>query len=112
MLTFDVQPNTFTLPIDPIVLKNINFLGLSIKDFHVDIISFMDSLAPVIIQAESSLKFKNRQNTPGWTDIQKDLERSYRTKLGSVNNFSFFLAVPCSCVSILLQVYVNGAKLR
>jgi len=80
-LTYDVQPNTFTPPIDPIVFKYSNFLGLSIKDFHVDIISFMDSLAPVIIQAESSLKSKDRQNTPGWPDIQKNSKRGYRTQM-------------------------------
>jgi len=81
LLTYDVQPNTFTPHIDPIVFNYSNFLGLSIKDFHVDIVSFMDSLAPVIIQAESNLKHKDRQNTPGWPDIQKNSKRSYRARM-------------------------------
>ena len=81
LLTFDVQPNTFTPQIDPIVFNYSNFLGLSIKDIHVDIVSFMDSLAPVIIQAESNLKPKDRKNTPGWPDIQKNSKRSYRAKM-------------------------------
>ena len=81
LLTYDVQQNTFTPPIDPIIFNYSNFLGLSIKDFHVDVVSFMDSLAPIIIQAESTLKPKDRQNTPGWPDIQKNSKRSYRTKM-------------------------------
>lgn len=80
-LTYDLEPKTFTHPIDPIVFNYGNFLGLSIKDFHVDIISFMDSLAPVIIQAESSLKSEDRKKIPGWPDIQKESKRSYRANI-------------------------------
>ena len=52
LLAYDVQKDTFTPPVDPIVFNYSNFLGLSIKDFHVDVASFMDSLAPIIIQVE------------------------------------------------------------
>lgn len=81
LLTYDIEPSTVTPHIDPIVFNYSNFLGLSIKDFHVDIISFMDSLAPVIIQAEANLKSKDKKNIPGWPDIQKNSNRSYRANI-------------------------------
>jgi len=82
-LAYEIEPDTFAPPIDPKVFNYSNYLGLSIKDFHVDIISFMDSLAPVIIQSEMDLKSKDKKNLPGWSDIEKNTNRSYRTKLST-----------------------------
>jgi len=82
-LFYEVKPDTFTHPIDPIIYNYKNFLGLSIKDFHVELISFMDSLAPVIILSESDLKLKNEKSVPGWPDITKYSKSSYRKKIST-----------------------------
>jgi len=81
ILTYKVEANTFANPIDPRVYHYSNYLGLSIKDFHIDIISFMDSLAPVIIQSGLDLKPKDKKNLPGWADIEKNTKRNYRKEL-------------------------------
>ncbi len=54
------------------------YLALAIKDFHVDVASLMDSLAPVVIQVQGSLKPEDVKRLPGWADIQKSTKRSYR----------------------------------
>jgi hypothetical protein len=59
------------------------FMGLAIKDFHVDISSLMDALAPIVIQVESKLKTKDVNSLPGWADIQKGTRRSYRKQLSN-----------------------------
>lgn len=51
------------------------YAGLAIKDFHSDISSVMDSVAPVVIQVEGEIK---KDESPGFPDIQKRTERSYR----------------------------------
>lgn len=82
-LFYDIKPDTYKHPIDPQTSTYNNFLSLSIKDFHVDIISFMDSLAPIVILAESNLKSKDRKKPPGWSDIKKDSNRNFRANLSS-----------------------------
>lgn len=55
--------------------------SLIIKDFHIDIISLLDSVAPVIIESAIGLKSKDRVKLPGFPDIKKRSKRSYRKKL-------------------------------
>lgn len=57
------------------------YLGMAIKDFHVDVISLLDSLAPALIQTNDQLKSKDKKSLPGWSDIQSDSKRSYRHNL-------------------------------
>ena len=54
------------------------YAGLAIKDFHFDLSSFMDSLAPVIIQVQGTLRPKDRKQLPGFPDVQSSTQRSYR----------------------------------
>ena len=54
------------------------YLGMAIKDFHVDVVSLMDSVAPALIQTNGQLKPKDKKALPGWPAIQRDSERSYR----------------------------------
>ena len=46
------------------------FGGLCIKDFHVDLGSFMDSVAPVVLQACGSFQAKGKVKLPGFPDVQ------------------------------------------
>lgn len=57
------------------------FASLAIKDFHFDLGSLMDSLAPPIIQSTVGLKRKDRKKLPGFADIQSGTKRSYREKI-------------------------------
>ena len=57
------------------------YAGLSIKDFHVDVASLMDSLAPVLIQVKGQLKRKDKKKLPGWADIQSGAKRSFRDSI-------------------------------
>jgi hypothetical protein len=57
------------------------FAALAIKDFHIDISSVMDSIAPVVIQAKGSIKKKDTKKLPGFPDIQSGTRRSYREKI-------------------------------
>jgi len=54
------------------------YAGIAIKDFHADISSVMDSVAPVVIQVEGEIKKKDKSKLPGFPDIQKGSKRSYR----------------------------------
>jgi hypothetical protein len=54
------------------------FGALAIKDFHADVSSAMDSLAPVAILIDTDIKKKDLQKLPGFPDIQKGTNRSYR----------------------------------
>ena len=54
------------------------YTGLAIKDFHIDISSFMDSLAPIIIQSVIGLKEDDQKKFPGFPDILKGTKRSFR----------------------------------
>ncbi|MFC1921224.1 hypothetical protein ACFLYQ_05820 [Chloroflexota bacterium] len=61
------------------------FLGLAIKDFHQDVSSLMDSLAPVIIQANGQLKSVDKVRLPGWEAITSRSRngRNYRKQLST-----------------------------
>lgn len=58
-----------------------NFAALAIKDFHMDLFSLMDSVAPVVIQATGQLKRQDQKKLPGFADIQKYTKRSYRRSI-------------------------------
>lgn len=57
------------------------FASLAIKDFHFDLGSLMDSLAPAIIHSTVGLKAKDCKKLPGFADIQSGTKRSYREKI-------------------------------
>ncbi|HVF61087.1 MAG TPA: hypothetical protein VNJ70_14875 [Thermoanaerobaculia bacterium] len=57
------------------------FAGLAVKDFHVDVASLMDSVAPVIILTDNRIKSKDQIGLPGFADIQAGSPRTYRTQL-------------------------------
>ena len=61
------------------------FLGLAIKDFHLDVSSLMDSLAPVIIQVNGQLKSADKVRLPGWEAITSGsrTRRNYRKQLST-----------------------------
>ena len=80
-LAYETSPNIFTQASDSKAALWRSFMALTIKDFHIDMSSLMDSLAPVIIQAEGKLKSKDQSSLPGWSDIQKNSKSSYRTYL-------------------------------
>jgi hypothetical protein len=54
------------------------FGALAIKDFHADVSSAMDSVAPVAILIDTDIKKDDLQKLPGFPDIQKCTKRSYR----------------------------------
>ncbi len=80
-LTYDTKRDGFDIIEDPTARHWRIFMALAIKDFHVDIGSLMDALAPVVIQAAGELKTKDRKKLPGWADIQCGTQRSYRATL-------------------------------
>jgi len=80
-LAYDPTRDGFDFITDPTANQWRMFMALAIKDFHVDIGSFMDALAPVVIQAAGELKNKDRTKLPGWADIQCGTQRSYRATL-------------------------------
>ena len=57
------------------------FGSLTIKDFHADLSSLMDSLAPIVIQATVGLKPEDIKKPPGFADIQKNSKRGYRASI-------------------------------
>ncbi|MDY6911339.1 MAG: hypothetical protein SVM79_03145 [Chloroflexota bacterium] len=77
VLSYETNLNVSAMVSDPWRM----FMGLAVKDFHLDITSLIDSLAPVIIQADSELKNKDRIKFPSWADIQNNSKRSYRQQL-------------------------------
>jgi hypothetical protein len=80
-LTYDPTRIGFNVIEDPTAKHWCMFMALAIKDFHVDIGSLMDALAPVVIQTAGELKSKDRTKLPGWADIQCGTQRSYRGTL-------------------------------
>jgi len=82
-LAYEPTRDGFDLITDPTANHWRMFMALAIKDFHADIGSLMDALAPVVIQAAGELKDKDRTKLPGWADIQCGTQRSYRATLPS-----------------------------
>jgi len=80
-LAYETKSDVFSQASDPKALVWQMYMGLAIKDFHVDVGSLMDALAPVVIQVESKLKSKDKRNLPGWADIQQGTNRSYRQQI-------------------------------
>jgi hypothetical protein len=58
-----------------------SFAGLLITDFHVDLSSSVDAIAPVVVEATAGIKGKDKKKLPGFPDIQAATSRTYRTKL-------------------------------
>ncbi len=75
-LAYETQPDVFAQASDPKTMRWRIFMGLAIKDFHIDIASLMDALAPVVIQTESKLASKDNDILPGWADIDGRKKRS------------------------------------
>jgi len=82
-LAYDPAREAFDVVSDPTANNYRLFMALAIKDFHVDVGSFMDALSPVVIQAIGDIKDKDRTKLPGWADIQSGTNRSYRSRLPS-----------------------------
>jgi hypothetical protein len=57
--------------------------ALLIKDFHIDIVSLMDSTAAVAIQGTIGLKHKDLKSLPGFADLLPNTSRSYRKDMGN-----------------------------
>ena len=55
--------------------------ALGVKDFHTDLSSLMDSVAPVLIEATVGLKPRDLKKLPGFADIQKGTQRSFRDQI-------------------------------
>jgi len=64
-----------------------NFAALAIKDFHVDLGSLMDAIAPVILQVFAGIDVTAEKKWPGFSDIlQKggsDRAQGYRKTIDS-----------------------------
>lgn len=71
---------TFKKTSDSRILWNL-FAALAIKDFHTDISSTMDSIAPVVIRTKGDIKQKDKKKLPGFPDIQSGTKRTYREKI-------------------------------
>jgi len=82
ILAYKLNSN-FNQVSDPKAIAWRQFMGLAVKDFHLDIGSLMDALAPVIIQTKSKLKSKDAERPPGWATIRKDKDTksTYRQQL-------------------------------
>lgn len=48
------------------------FAALAIKDFHLDLGSLMDAVAPAILQATKSFDAEGERKLPGFADIQRN----------------------------------------
>ncbi|MFC1943089.1 hypothetical protein ACFLWO_00705 [Chloroflexota bacterium] len=80
-LDYSAVSDAFAQAEDPTAAAWRIFLGLAIKDFHLDISSLMDSLAPVIIQVNGELKPGDTAHLPGWKDIKN--KGKYRKQISS-----------------------------
>ncbi|NQW18725.1 MAG: hypothetical protein HQ478_14730 [Chloroflexi bacterium] len=54
------------------------FSGLGINDFHADIASAMDSIAPVVIESMIGMRKKDIRKMPGFPAITDDSNRRNR----------------------------------
>lgn len=57
------------------------FASLAVKDFHADVASLMDSVAPMIILIDNELKKDDRDKPPSFADVLASSKRTYRTLL-------------------------------
>ena len=80
-LAYETQPDVFAQVSDPKAVSWRMFMGLAIKDFHIDISSLMDALAPVVIQTKSKLESKDMGRLPGWAEIESSSKSIYRKQL-------------------------------
>ena len=67
---------------DPTGLWNY-YATLALKDFHVDVGSLMDSVAAVVISIDGELPDKELEKPPGFADIQRTTNRTYRKELAA-----------------------------
>lgn len=58
-----------------------SFGALCIKDFHTDLGSLMDAVAPVILQACDCFDAQGEVRFPGFADIQRGTKRTFRSSL-------------------------------
>ncbi len=80
-LAYETTPDVFAQVTDPKAVSWRMFMGLAIKDFHLDISSLMDALAPVVIQTECKLDPKDKDRLPGWAAIESRSQGNYRKQL-------------------------------
>ncbi|MFC2072616.1 hypothetical protein ACFLUU_07970 [Chloroflexota bacterium] len=65
---------------DPKVVAWRTYMGLAVKDFHTDLGSLMDALAPVVTQTERGLGAKQQKRPPGWSDLSGDESNARSSK--------------------------------
>lgn len=80
-LAYEPEPNVFDQAADPKAALWRIFLGLAIKDYHLDISSLMDAVAPAVIQTEGKLKSSDKIRLPGWDAIIDGTKGPYRKLL-------------------------------
>ncbi|MBM4141838.1 MAG: hypothetical protein FJ242_10245 [Nitrospira sp.] len=57
------------------------YAPLFIKDFHIDVSSMMDAIAPIVILATQDLKEEDKIRLPSFSDVLPESKRSYREHL-------------------------------
>ena len=78
---YEINSDTSALASDPNDQMWRLSMGFAVKDFHGDVASLMDAIAPVIIQSHGNLRRTNRNFLPGWRDIQSGSTSVYRRNL-------------------------------
>lgn len=69
-----------------------NFAALAIKDFHLDLGSLMDAVAPAILQATESFDAAGERKLPGFADIQGN---------GSPRSTKFLASIPAELLCVI-----------
>ena len=75
-LDYEAEPDVFAQVSDPKANSWRMFMGLAVKDFHIDIASLMDALAPVVIQTKTTPISNSKDRLPGWSDIDGSKSKS------------------------------------
>ena len=79
MLAYETKTDVFEQVSDPKAVSWRLFMGIAVKDFHIDISSLMDALALVLIQTGSKPVSMDKDRLPGWSDVRN--KKSYRQQL-------------------------------
>lgn len=82
VLAYETDPDVFAQAQDPKAASWRMYMGLAVKDFHIDIASLMDALAVVVIHAGPQLKREDGDWLPGWRSIRLGSDGPYRKQLG------------------------------
>ncbi len=82
-LAYEPKPNVFDQAADTQAALWRIFLGLAIKDYHLDISSLMDAVAPVVIQVDNKRKSGDKIHPPGWNALLPGTKGNYREQLST-----------------------------